>query len=102
MRRRLFRQYEAALAHQPHARRDDLWIVQSPCAAHDLLERSVHAGGRAIWPRRAHRLDSVRHGQNARLQENLLALQTSRITAAVPALVRLVDDVGDRPAEIDV
>jgi hypothetical protein len=51
---------------------------------------------------RCHRLHHVRHRQDARLEQDFLAFEAPRITAAVHPLMVLAHDLGDRPRKIDV
>jgi hypothetical protein len=50
---------------------------------------------------RQHRLGSIRHRDDACLEQDLLALQAARVARAVEPLVVLTDDLRDRPREFD-
>src|SRR5687768_16694692 len=87
------RQYKPSLPHQPRAGSDEVQVVELARVLVDLVDRGFHAEGRAMRTRRAHRLDRVCNRKHACLDQDVVALDTARIAAAVEAFVMLEDDL---------
>src|ERR1039458_8079249 len=93
---------EPSLAEQFKTGIGDRGIIGATAAALDLLEGELYAQGRTVRPVRGHRFHHVRHGHDARLEQDLPVLQSLRVPRAVQLLVMLADDVGDGPGKIHV
>src|SRR5450756_2519037 len=95
------REREPLPAEQLDAGLGHLRVVETAAVLLDLLERRVDAQGRAVGPVRGHGLDDVGHGEDARLEDDLVAGKAPRVAGAVEALVVLQGHLGHRPGELD-
>src|SRR5665811_2344344 len=88
------REREPLPAEQLDAGLGHLRVVETAAVLLDLLERRVDAQGRAVGPVRGHGLDHVGHGEDARLEDDLVAGKAPRVAGAVEALVVLQGHLG--------
>lgn len=75
-------------------------VVQPATARFDFGKRQCRADRGSIGAVRCHGLNDVRNRDDPCLEQDLLALESSRITAAVKALVMLSRRLGKRPRKI--
>src|SRR6185503_8354584 len=91
----------------PHVERDrsegahDLRVEMAARTSNHLFGCGLEWKGGAIWPVRSHRVHRIGHREYAGSEAYGLTGHSSRISAAVEALMMLCDDLGRSLKEVD-
>jgi hypothetical protein len=64
-------------------------VICASTSALYLGERRLDSHSRAVWSVQGHRFDHIRDSDDARLDQDRIALEASRIAASIHALVVL-------------
>src|SRR5207253_8094162 len=80
---------------------DDPRIEVAAAPALDLFQRLAQTQGRPVDAVRHHRLEGVRHRDDARTQWDLFALEAFGITGSVPLFMVMTDQGSDMVEALD-